>query len=165
MEAFNASKTPIQFIQVSFPLFRCDGYASTHNVMNNIWTQIGNEINDGLLWPTGRISVNGFTGVSKLLYAGALAVRKASPSTKTLIHLTNGWDKVGISYFYSGIFGVGETAKGQGGFLTLSDVDVMGFTFYPFYGTAATFENLNSSMNHTVSTYKKVGGIIKQLAG
>ncbi|KIJ66964.1 glycoside hydrolase family 53 protein [Hydnomerulius pinastri MD-312] len=131
VESFNAQGTPIQFIQ------------------------IGNEINDGLLWPTGQISVNGFTGASELLHAGALAVRKASPSTKNVIHLANGWDQADVSYFYTGIFNVSETEEALGGGLTESDVDVMGFSYYPFYGTNATLSNLGSSMDYVVSTYSK----------
>ena len=121
--------------------------------------QIGNEINDGLLWPTGQISVNGFTGASQLLHAGSLAVRTASPSTKTVIHLANGWDQADVSWFYSGIFNVSETGEGLGCGLTHSDVDVMGFSFYPFYGTNATLSNLDSSMEYVISTYNKVGGV------
>ncbi|KAF8554604.1 glycoside hydrolase family 53 protein [Imleria badia] len=120
---FDAQGTPIQFIQ------------------------IGNEINDGPFWPTGQISVNGFNGASQLLHAGALAVRTASPSTKIIVHLASGWDKDDISWFYSGIF-ASETKEGLGGGLTLSDVDVLGFSFYPYYGTGATLSNLNSSMDY-----------------
>ncbi|KAI9567399.1 glycoside hydrolase family 53 protein [Boletus coccyginus] len=135
VQAFNAQGTPVQFIQ------------------------IGNEINDGLLWPTGQISVNGFTGVSRLLHAGALAVRTASPSTKNVIHLANGWDQASISWFYTGIFNKSETGEGLECGLTHSDVDVMGFSFYPFYGTSATLSNLRSSMDYVVSTYDKARGI------
>ncbi|KAH0833077.1 family 53 glycosyl hydrolase [Lanmaoa asiatica] len=114
--------------------------------------QVGNEINNGLLWPIGRLSVNGFDGASELLHSGASAVRAASPSTKTVIHLANGWNRADISYFYNGIFIPGK--------LSTSDVDVMGFSFYPFYGTTATLSNLDSSMNYVVSTYNKARDII-----
>ena len=117
-------------------------------------SQIGNEINNGLLWPTGRISDNDFSGASKLLRAGASAVRRASPSTRNVIHLANGWDKEDVSWFFTGIF--------NGGFLKPPDIDVMAFSFYPYYGTAATLKNLNSSMEYVVSAYNKVGGMVKQ---
>ncbi|KAH7906893.1 glycoside hydrolase family 53 protein [Hygrophoropsis aurantiaca] len=129
--AFNDQGTPIQFIQ------------------------IGNEINDGLLWPTGQISVNGFTPASELLHAGVLAVRSVSPSTNTVIHLANGWDQADVAYFYGGIFNVSSTEEGLGGGLTETDVDAMGFSYYPFYGTNATLDALSSSMEYVVSTYDK----------
>lgn len=39
--------------------------------------EIGNEINDGWLWPVGRISVNGFQPAPELLYSAASGVRAA----------------------------------------------------------------------------------------
>jgi arabinogalactan endo-1,4-beta-galactosidase len=73
--------------------------------------------------------------------------------------LANAWAQGDISWFYTGIFDIGETEEGLGGGLTQSDVDVMGFSFYPFYGTGATLSNLNSSMHHIVSTWNKACGI------
>ncbi|KAF8440393.1 glycoside hydrolase family 53 protein [Boletus edulis BED1] len=130
VQAFNAQETPIQLIQ------------------------IGNEINDGPLWPTGRVTVNGFHPASQILHAGALAVRTASPSTKIVVHLASGWYQVGISWFLDGIF-VSETEGGLGSGLTQSDVDVIGLSDYPYYGTAATLSNLNSTIGHIASTYNK----------
>ena len=152
VRAFDDQGTPIQFIQVGS--FRHDSSCSVLNNLN-VRTQIGNEINDGPFWPTGRISVNGFNGASQLLHAGALAVRTASPSTKIVVHLANGWDQDVISWFYKGIF-KSETEEGLGGGLAPSDVDVMGFSLYPYFGTDATLSNLNSSLDCIVSTYNKV---------
>ncbi|EGO03843.1 glycoside hydrolase family 53 protein [Serpula lacrymans var. lacrymans S7.3] len=129
--SFNEQGTPIQFIQ------------------------IGNEINDGLLWPTGQISVNGFGPASELLHAGVLAVRSVSPTTKTVIHLANGWDEADVAYFYGGIFNVSSGEEGLGGGLQESDVDAMGFSYYPFYGTDATLTALTSSMESVIGNYSK----------
>ena len=79
------------------------------------YIQIGNEINDGLLWPVGQISVNGFHPASELLHSAAQGVRAASSSTKIVVHIANGWDSSDVSYFWDGIFV-------QGAFAT-SDVD------------------------------------------
>ena len=103
--------------------------------VNIDYIQIGNEINDGLLWPVGQISVNGYDGASQLLNSAASGVRAASSSTKIVLHLANGWDSSSISSFYDGIFV-------QGAFST-SDLDVLGFSFYPFYGTGATLVALS----------------------
>lgn len=110
--------------------------------------QIGNEINDGLLWPTGRISVNGFSPASQLLHSAANGVRAASSTTKVVVHIANGWDSGGVSWFFSGIFISGE--------LQPSDVDMFGFSFYPFYGTNATLSALKSSLTANVQKYNKV---------
>lgn len=42
----------------------------------------------------------------------------------------------------------------QGTFLS-TDFDIMGFSFYPFYGTGATLANLKASLNYLISTYGK----------
>ncbi|KAJ7094016.1 arabinogalactan endo-1,4-beta-galactosidase [Mycena belliarum] len=123
VKSFAAQGTPIQFLQ------------------------LGNEINDGMLWPVGRISVNGFSPLSQLLHSAANGARDASSTVKTIVHLANGWDAGGVSWFYSGIFIAGQFA--------LADVDVMGFSFYPFYGTSAKFTALQSSLQAMVTKYGK----------
>ncbi|KAJ6512128.1 arabinogalactan endo-1,4-beta-galactosidase [Mycena vitilis] len=109
--------------------------------------EIGNEINDGILWPIGQISVNGYSPLSQLLHSAISGVRDASSTVRTIIHLANGWDAEGVSSFYSQIFIAGE--------LALADVDVMGFSFYPFYGTGATLSALQSSLQAMVTEYGK----------
>ncbi|KAG6830244.1 hypothetical protein H0H87_008771, partial [Tephrocybe sp. NHM501043] len=105
--------------------------------------QIGNEINDGMLWPVGRISVNGYSPLSQLLHSAANGVHDASSSTKIMIHLANGWSGSAIASFYNQIFIAGEFAT--------TDFDMFGFSFYPFYGTGATYSALQSSMQAMVT--------------
>ncbi|KAK0226081.1 glycoside hydrolase family 53 protein [Armillaria fumosa] len=122
--AFNNQGTPIDFIQ------------------------IGNEINGGFLWPTGQVSTNGYEPLSELLHSAASAVRQASPSTKTVIHLANGWDQASVLSFY-------EHVLDFQGDLELDDIDVMAFSMYPFYDSGATLSALQSSLKKLVSTYGK----------
>lgn len=42
------------------------------------------------------------------------------------------------------------------GKLSTVDVDVMGFSFYPFYDSGATLANLKSSLQTLVTKYGKV---------
>lgn len=110
--------------------------------------QIGNEINDGMLWPTGRISVNGYSPLSQLLHSASSGVRAASSSTKVVLHLANGWDSSGTTSFYNQIFIAGQLAT--------SDLDLLGFSFYPFYGTSATLANLKTSLQNIINKLGKV---------
>ncbi|KAF8962594.1 arabinogalactan endo-1,4-beta-galactosidase [Flammula alnicola] len=123
VKSFSAQGTPVKFIE------------------------IGNEINDGILWPTGQISVHGYSPVSQLLHSAANGVRAASSTTKVMIHLANGWDSASVSSFYSQVFIPGQ--------LSTFDVDVMGFSFYPFYGTGATLNALRSSLQAMINKYGK----------
>ncbi|KAJ8468721.1 hypothetical protein ONZ45_g6412 [Pleurotus djamor] len=109
--------------------------------------QIGNEINDGMLWPIGRISTNGFSPLSQLLHSAANGVRAASSSVRIMIHLADGWDTSLINWWYGGIFIQGQFAT--------SDFDIAGFSFYPFYNTRATYSNLASGLSTAVSRVNK----------
>ncbi|THH14750.1 hypothetical protein EW146_g5630 [Bondarzewia mesenterica] len=108
--------------------------------------QIGNEINDGLLWPVGEISVNGFNPVSQLLHS-AVNGAKSVASPRILLHLANGWDWSGLSYFFSGVF--------ISGALSTSDIDIVGVSFYPFYDAGATLAALKSSLTNLANAYGK----------
>lgn len=111
--------------------------------------QIGNEINDGLLWPIGRISANGFSPASQLLHSAANGVRAASggSSIKTMVHIANGWSSSEVNFFWNGIFIAGEFAT--------TDFDVFGFSFYPFYDSAATYSALQSTLTGIVNKFGK----------
>lgn len=108
---------------------------------------MGNEINSGILFPVGEISENGFDGLSQLLNS-AVHGGLAADSPQILIHLANGWDWSDLEYWYQGVFGI------QGA-LTASEVDIMGVSFYPFYGTNATLANLKSSLTNLANAYGK----------
>jgi len=65
-----------------------------------------------------------------------------------MIHLANGWNSAAISSFYQQIFIPGQFA--------ITDVDVMAFSFYPFYDTGATLSALKSSLTNIINKYNKV---------
>ncbi|KAF9027755.1 arabinogalactan endo-1,4-beta-galactosidase [Hymenopellis radicata] len=70
-----------------------------------------------------QISKNGYSPLSQLLHSAVSAVRSASSSTKTVIHIANGWYGEGVSSFYDQVFIQGALSE--------DDVDVMGFSMYP----------------------------------
>jgi arabinogalactan endo-1,4-beta-galactosidase len=146
VKSFAAQGTPIQFIQVSHTITLRVYVCQTQSF------QIGNEINDGMLWPVGRISVNGYSPLSQLLHSAARGVRDASSSTKIMIHLANGWSGSAVTSFYNQIFISGQLAT--------TDFDLFGFSFYPFYGTGATYAALKSSMQAVVTKFNKVCALI-----
>ncbi len=78
------------------------------------YLQIGNEINNGMLWPQGRyIYLNNFLG---LLNAGSKAVRENDPDCKIMIHYA-GVDKAD-EFFTS---------------LDTLDYDIIGLSYYPIW--------------------------------
>ena len=73
------------------------------------FVQIGNEINDGLLWPDGRVSANGndFTPLARLLQAGARAAREAHPGTRVALQLGTAVDENLITWWFDGVRAAG----------------------------------------------------------
>jgi len=84
--------------------------------------QIGNEINDGFLWPVGRISgPNGYDGFAALLSQAASAIRAVDPSIQIMIHPANGNNNALYRTMFSAL-----VARDV-------DFDVIGLSFYPYW--------------------------------
>ncbi len=107
------------------------------------WVQVGNETNDGMLWPDGRAStsMNNFT---QLINAGYDAVKEVFPTSKVIVHISNGWDKNLFQWMFAGL-------KTNG-----AKFDVIGMSLYP---TASNWASYNQqcfqNMNDMVSLYNK----------
>lgn len=124
-------------------------YNHTLAVMNTLktngiipdWAQVGNETNDGMLWPEGKASVN-MTNYAKFFIAGYNAVKAVSSTTKVMVHLSNGYDNALFRWNLDGL-------KTNGAVW-----DVIGMSLYP---TTANWSTLNSqcltNMNDMVSRY------------
>lgn len=55
------------------------------------WVQIGNETNDGMLWPLGKASMQ-MTNYAIFFKAGYDAVKQIDPNIKVIVHISNGFD-------------------------------------------------------------------------
>lgn len=112
---------------------------------------LGNEITGGFLFPTGEIKNNDFSSFATLWAAARKGVTNAVVAgvtqPKVMIHLNDGWDKETQLWWYKALLATGT--------VTTSDFDVLGVSFYPFYGTDATIPNLQTSLDALASTYKK----------
>jgi arabinogalactan endo-1,4-beta-galactosidase len=108
---------------------------------------IGNEITAGLLFPTG--STKSYYNIGRLLNSAAYGIKDSSlsPKPKIMIHLDKGWDWGTQEYFYTQVLG----QKG----LTLGAFDAMGVSFYPFYGSGATFSALETSLTNMANKWGK----------
>lgn len=108
---------------------------------------IGNEIPSGLLFPTG--STSSYSNIARLLNSAAWGIKdsKLSPKPKIMIHLDRGWSWDVQEYFYT-------TVLAQG-YITTSDFDMMGVSYYPFYGSGATLSALKSTLTKMASKWGK----------
>jgi arabinogalactan endo-1,4-beta-galactosidase len=107
------------------------------------WVQVGNETNNGMLWPEGKASVS-MSNFAQLVNAGYDAVKSVFPSAKVIVHVSNGWDNSLFRWLFDGL-------KNNGG-----KFDVIGMSLYP---SASNWQTLNqqclSNMNDMVSRYNK----------
>jgi arabinogalactan endo-1,4-beta-galactosidase len=87
--------------------------------------QVGNEITNGILWPIGKLEVDGKRGnyesLTKLLSAGAKACREILPEAKIMLHLERSNDKEVYQEFFSEMERAGV------------EFDVIGASYYPFW--------------------------------
>jgi arabinogalactan endo-1,4-beta-galactosidase len=107
------------------------------------WVQVGNETNDGMLWPEGKASTN-MAGFSALVSAGYKAVKAVSDTIKVIVHISNGYDNSLFRWMFDGL----QANNAQW--------DIIGMSLYP---SATNWSSYNASclanMNDMVSRYHK----------
>lgn len=121
---------------------------------------LGNEIRRGMLWPLGQVDVDlepasarvaNYSNFATLWAAARNGVRDAVAAgvcqPQVMIHIDDGWNLTLQETWFSSL-----TATNK---VKTSDWDVFGFSFYPFYGTAATLANLQTSLNTLANKYNK----------
>jgi arabinogalactan endo-1,4-beta-galactosidase len=90
---------------------------------NNIspeWVQVGNETNNGMLWPEGKASVN-MNNFAMMINAGYDGVKSVFPNAKVIVHISNGYDNGLFRWMFDGL-------KANG-----AKYDVIGMSLYPSY--------------------------------
>ena len=124
-------------------------YNHTLGVMNDLkangispeWVQVGNETNDGMLWPEGKASTN-MANYAKFFIAGYNAVKAASPASKVMVHLSNGYDNALFRWNLDGL-------KANG-----AQWDVIGMSLYPSPSNWSTLTaQCLSNMNDMIARY------------
>lgn len=87
--------------------------------------QVGNEITNGILWPIGKLEIDGKRGnydsFIKLISAGTRACREALPEAKIMLHLERSNDKAVYQEFFGEMDAAGV------------EYDVIGASYYPFW--------------------------------
>lgn len=125
--------------------------AHTASVLNTLkasgitpeFVQVGNETNDGMLWPDGKASLH-MANFAKLVNAGYDAVKSVDNAISVVVHLSNGFDNSLYRWLFDGL-------KSNGG-----KWDVIGMSLYP---TPENWVAMNAqclvNMNDMVSRYDK----------
>lgn len=155
------NKTTLPALEKNLRVYVTDTLLAFHKAGIKLdLVSLGNEIRHGTLWPYGQADVDrepfssvisNFTNLAHL-YASARqgvtdAVTKGAEKPTIMIHIDNGWNLTLQERWFGAL-----TAEG---IVTTRDWDVFGFSFYPFYGAAATFDNLYHSLHAIAAKYRK----------
>jgi arabinogalactan endo-1,4-beta-galactosidase len=107
------------------------------------WVQVGNETNDGMLWPAGKASTN-MNNYAQLILSGYNAVKAVDTSIKVIVHISNGWDNNLFRWNFDGL-------KNNG-----AKWDIIGMSLYPEVNNwSALNTQCLANMNDMVSRYDK----------
>ena len=142
---------PAAWVTQSFAALQTSVYDHTYNVLNTLkangitpeWVQVGNETNDGMLWPTGKASIN-MSNFAAFIKAGYNAVKAIDNSIKVIVHISNGYDNNLFRWIFDGLKNNNVSW------------DVIGMSLYP---EANNWSQLNeqclSNMNDMITRYGK----------
>lgn len=131
---------PAAWSSITFAQLKDSVFAYTKKIATEInpdYIQIGNEINNGFLYPEG--SMNNLTQLKELLNAGTQAVRAFAPGCKIMLHCA-GYDVA--DYFFTTMAAV--------------DYDIMAVSYYPVWhgknlaDLKTSLTNLSNSKNKPV---------------
>jgi arabinogalactan endo-1,4-beta-galactosidase len=113
------------------------------NGVTPTWVQVGNETNNGMLWPNGEAS-DSMGNFAQLVNAGYNAVKAIDTSIKVVVHISNGYDNSLFEWMFDGL-------KSNG-----AHWDIIGMSLYP---TASNWSTYNTeclaNMNDMISRYGK----------
>ncbi len=65
------------------------------------WIQVGNEVNSGMLWPSGKVQDRTAENFVKYANAGHDAAKKIYPKAKVILHVSNGNDSGLFDWFFN----------------------------------------------------------------
>ena len=140
---------PAAWANYSFPQLLTAVYDHTHAMLDSLqrhgitpeWVQVGNETNDGMLWPDGKASTN-MAQFARLFDQGYAAVKASSPSSKVIAHVSNGFNSSTSRYIFGGL--MANNAR----------FDVMGLSLYPGISDWPTLTaQCQANMNDLVGRY------------
>lgn len=130
---------PAAWQSMDFNTLKNSVTAYTNEIMTEInpdIIQIGNETNDGMLWPEGKLSTNE-NQYLQLVSAATEAVRAKSTTTKIMLHFAG---ITGSDWFFSKVATI--------------DYDYIGLSYYPIHH-GKSLVALQNTMNSLGSLYNK----------
>jgi len=95
------------------------------------WVQIGNETNDGMLWPDGRASDH-MSNFAAMINRGYDAVKAVDSTIQVIVHMSNGYNNSVFRWMFDGL--KSNNARW----------DIIGMSVYPAWANGMTWSTCNS---------------------
>ncbi len=124
--------------------------AHTREVLNALknagvdvaWVAVGNEVENGMLWPTGKVAGDSAGSFVTYLNAGYEASKAVYPDASVVLHISNGWKSSTAIWFFS----LMKTTKAK--------YDIIGLSLYPSYwdDSSKSFPDWTTKAEQFVST-------------
>lgn len=103
------------------------------------WVAVGNEVENGMLWPSGKVAGQSTGNFVDYLNAGYDAVKEVYPQSLVILHISNGYKLDNLKWFYSLVLGNG------------AKFDMIGLSLYPSYWENGVFPDWRARTASCVS--------------
>ena len=143
---------PVAWTNLDIVTLKQAVYDHTYDVLNTLkqngvnpeWVQVGNETDNGLLWPTGLLSgVNGPVSYATLINSGYDATKAVNSGIKVIVHVSNGYDNSLFRWNF-------DALKNNGG-----KWDIIGMSVYPDASYNDYLNSLFININDMIARYSK----------
>jgi arabinogalactan endo-1,4-beta-galactosidase len=125
-------------------------YLKSKNLVPEM-VQVGNENNNGILWPIGKVNGNDFIAFAQLLNSGIKAVRDFSVNSaikpKIILHVAQ--------LQYADFWTKGIIQNG------VSDFDILGLSHYTKWSTVQTMEAVTDTIRQLVNRFGKTVMVVE----
>ena len=115
-------------------------YLKTNNI-NIKWVQVGNEVENGMLWESGRVSGQNAAVFVQYFNAGAAAVKEIYPEAEVILHISNAWNADVLTWFY-------DLVNSNG-----AEYDMIGLSLYPSYWENGGYPDWTSKTSSAVANF------------
>ncbi len=120
--------TPAAWASDSLPQLLTNLYDYVYGVMDTLkmagvvpkWVQIGNETNNGMMWPLGMATTH-MANFAQMIDTGYAAVKAIDSTTQVIVHLSNSYDDTMYRWMFDGLEKYGARW------------DIIGMSAYPYW--------------------------------
>lgn len=111
------------------------------NGVDVAWVQVGNEVENGMLWESGRVSGQNGKTFASYFNAGASSVREVYPDAYVILHVSNSWKTETLTWFYDLMDNCG------------AEYDMIGLSLYPSYWENGVYPDWRTKTAAAVSNF------------